>query len=464
MAQGQASGSVVTRMSIMMFLQFFVWGAWFTTLGACLAGNGLGDIIGGAYGTAPLAAIFAPLFLAIVADRFFASEKVMGVLFLVGGGLLCAVPTLAADPENAKLIYMLFLGHMLCYMPTLGLSNSIVFANVSDAAAFPKVRVWGTIGWIVAGLLNGFMGWSVSLMMFYVGGVAALALGVFCFALPNTPPPAKGQPLNLRAIFMVDALSLLRRPAFAVFAICSTLICIPLAYYYGVTSQYLTQTGFVEAASAMSIGQMSEIFFMLLIPFFFRKLGVKWMILIGMLAWLSRYLLFAYGAPDQVVWMLLLAVALHGICYDFFFVTGFIYTENSADESIRNQAQGLLVFLTQGVGMFFGYKVAFGAYTPPGPPDAALAAAIGEARPQNVISFGEQLTKLFSVNMPETVDPVLLSETMAAWKVFWMWPAAMAGVIAVVFFLAFWDRGDGSKKSAVDSDADLENSNADTPA
>ncbi len=433
-----ASSTTNLRLSVMMFLQFFVWGAWFSTLGACLGANGLDGIKGAAYGTAPIAAMIAPLILGLIADRFFASERVMGVLFLLGGAMMCAVPHFITSAD-ASMVKMLFLGHMLCYMPTLGLSNTIAFSNISDQSKFPALRVWGTIGWIAAGLIVGFLGWSFKLQIFSLAGISSLVLGVFCFFLPHTPPPAKGQTLSLRALFMLDALSLLKKPAFAVFLICSTLICIPLAYYFGVTGDYLADAGFRQPASSMTIGQMSEIIFMLLIPFFFRRLGVKWMILIAMLAWVLRYLLFAYGADHQVMWMLFLGIALHGICYDFFFVTGFIYADKTAPATVRGQVQGLLVFLTQGVGMYLGYQVAFGKMGEQLVSHGDLSKAIVAAQPAETLSFAQQLGRLFQVGLPE-VDAALLAKAMGEWKVFWMLPAGMAAAIAVIFFLAFWDK------------------------
>ncbi|RZW13781.1 MAG: MFS transporter, partial [Desulfobulbaceae bacterium] len=377
------------------------------------------------------------------------------VLLLIGGVLLLVIPSVAAGgPDNGSLMVWLMLGNMLCYMPTLGLGNSIAFANL-DRLAFPKVRVWGTIGWIVAGLVVGFMGWTSSFNMFYLAGAASVALGAFSFLLPHTPPPAKGEPVDLRALLMVDALSLFKRPAFLVFMLCSCLICIPLAYYYGLTGNYLSNAGFEQAASTMTIGQMSEIFFMLLIPFFFRHLGVKWMILVGMLAWIARYLLFAFGAPEQVIWMLFFSVALHGICYDFFFVTGFMYTDKIAPKAIRSQAQSMLVFFTQGIGMYFGYKVAFGNFgtvSKYGDLDGAIKAARGTEE----LTFWEQLKRMFSVDMPESVDAGLISEAMLQWKEFWIFPALMAAGIAVIFFLAFWDK-------VQVADADVEDIAADTP-
>ncbi|MFC1584819.1 MFS transporter [Fibrobacterota bacterium] len=430
---------VITQLSVMMFLQFFLWGAWFVTLGQCLGTNGLADFIGGAYGTAPIAAIIAPLFLGIIADRFFASQKVMGVLLLIGGVLMCIVPSVAAT-GNGKLMVWLFTGHMLCYMPTLALGNNIVFANVSDQNMFPKIRVWGTIGWIVAGLIIGFLGWSAKFNIFWLAGICSLSLGLYCFVLPDTPAPAKGKPVDYRALLMFDAFSLMKKPAFLVFIICSTLICIPLAYYYAFTSNYLSNSGFLAPASTMSIGQMSEIIFMVLMPFFLRRIGVKYMILVGMLAWVTRYVLFAVGAPSQVTWMLFLGILLHGICYDFFFVTGFMYTDRVSSKDIKSQAQSMLVFFTQGIGMYFGYKVAFGKFFGTVSEDyQALDSAIKAVRPEESLSFLQSLGRMFSVEKL-SVDPTIISNAMSSWKAFWFLPAIMASVIAVVFFLGFWDK------------------------
>lgn len=432
-------GSVRTRLSVMMFLQFFTWGAWFATLGKCLADNGLGEFGGGAYGSAPIAAIIAPLFLGLIADRFFPSQLVMGFLLLLGGVFLCVAQGYA-EAGNGQMMVNLFIAHMLCYMPTLGLSNSITFANVSDSNDFPKIRVWGTIGWILAGLAVGFQGWSGNLNILWLGGISSIVTGLYCFTLPHTPPPAKGEPISFRTMFMVDAFRLLAQPAFFVFILCSTLICIPLAYYYGLSSNLLGQVGFEAPASTMTLGQMSEIFFMLLIPFFFRRLGVKWMILVGMAAWVIRYLLFAYGAPDQVIWMMLLAVLLHGVCYDFFFVTGFMYTDNKAPKEIRGQAQSMLVFFTQGIGMYFGYRVAFGKNAEVVTKYGELSEALQAASPPQEFSFAESLTRMFSVSRPEGIDQQLVSETMAQWKQFWTLPAIMAGVIMIAFALLFYDK------------------------
>ncbi|MFK7789933.1 MAG: MFS transporter [Phycisphaeraceae bacterium] len=472
--------AVLTRLSIMMFLQFFAWGAWFATLALAMGSNDLGDYIGGAYESAPIAAIFAPLFLGLIADRLFPSEKVMGVLMVIGGGIMCGVAVLAPQgAEKGGLIVWLMIAYMMCYMPTLGLANTITFTHLPQEL-FPKARVWGTIGWIVAGLGLGAVGWSASLNIFWLGAISSLLLGIYSFTLPSTPPPAKGKPLDIGSLLMFDAFKLLKSPPFFVFAICSFLICIPLAYYYGQTSAYLGAAGFTEAGAAMTLGQMSEIGFMLLIPFFFRKLGVKLMLLIGMGCWVLRYALFAMGAPDQIMWMLLMGIALHGICYDFFFVTGFIYTDKKAPAAIRGQAQSLLVFLTQGLGMFVGFRMAFGGNVPftawlseqswassiikepikiPNSLGeigvtgdmADIGAAPANHQPlidniaqlkgeQEAPTFVETMTGMFGKGYPEGVDPTLRDAAMNDWMNYWYFPAGMAAVILVVFAVFFWDK------------------------
>jgi len=479
---------IVPLLSGMMFLQFFAWGTWFATLGAALTEHSLANFIGAAYEAAPISAILAPLFLGLIADRFFPSEKVMGVLMLVGGVLMLfitgaadAAATFAAESteklkalnldadqfnerfreqqlaenKSAGLMVWLILAHLLCYMPTLGLGNTIAFTHIKDQTHFPKIRVWGTIGWIVAGLTVGFMNWSAEFQIFWLCAISSITLGVFCFFLPHTPPPLKGQPLNLRSLLMLDAFKLMADRNFFVFAICSMLVSVPLAFYYGSTSPFLTQTGFKEAAATMTLGQMSEIFFMLLIPFFFRSLGVKNMILVGIAAWVIRYLLFAMGAPNQVTWMLLLGVVLHGICYDFFFVTGFIYTDKKAPREIRGQAQSLLVFLTQGIGMFFGYRImaggnlfgviplnlTFGSYGEQVSRAEEFSQAVSALQgKQAEVSFFESLTMMFSKGLPDGLDPTLLEKTMIQWQNFWISPAIMAAIVLVVFAVAFWDR------------------------
>ncbi len=446
-------GSVTTRLSVMMFLQFFIWGAWAPTLGACFSANGLSDTTGSVYGTGPIAAIFAPLFLGLIADRLFASQKIFGVLMMLAA-VFMYLAIGYAEAGNGNMVYTMFLAHMLCFMPTLGLGNSITFANVDDQDKFPAIRVWGTIGWIVAGLAVGLLGWSTQFNILWLSMGAALALGVYSFSLPNTPPPAKGKPLDIQSLFMKDAFSMLTSMPFAVFMLCSTLVCIPLAYYYAFTSNLLTTAGFEQASSIMTIGQMSEIFFMLLIPFFFRKLGVKWMLLIGMAAWAIRYLLFAYGAPQQVTSMLLMGLVLHGICYDFFFVTGFMYTDKKSNEEVRGQAQSMLIFFTQGIGMYLGFWFAGDKFGSTMTKEAELAEAIGSARSGEELTFVEQMSRMFSKSMPEGIDPDLLGETMNQWKEFWTLPAYMAIGVLVLFAVLFWDQVKSEETSAAESDSE----------
>jgi len=435
--------STTAKLSVMMFLQFFVWGAWFATLSQCLGANGLGDFGAGAYGSAPYGAIFAPLFLGLIADRFFPSQMVMGVLFLLGGLFMYLAHGAAVD-GNGGLMVWYFIGHMLCYMPTLGLGNTVAFTHL-DRASFPKVRVWGTVGWIAAGLFVGFRGWSADLSIFLVAAVASVALGAFCFFLPQTPAPSKGEKVDLRSLLMVDAFRMLLKPSFAIFILSSFLICIPLAYYFANAAVSMENNGFLQPASTLTLGQMSEIVFMLMIPFLFRKLGVKWMILIGMLAWVLRYVLFAYAGSTGMVWMFFLAVGIHGICYDFFFVTGFMYTDRAAPAKVRGQAQSLLVFFTQGLGMWIGYKVAFGkAGTLES--SAKLKEVIDGARGTSEDpTFWERTKAMFSVDMPEGLDENLVSKAMGEWQAYWLFPAMMALVIMVFFFFAFKDT---SKESA----------------
>ena len=440
------NSNIRLRLSVMMFLQLFVWGTWFTTLSLALSSNGMSGVIGGAYAAVPIAAIIAPLFLGLISDRFFNCEKTMGVLHLIGGGLLLLAPSLIAKGQGDTLSWIITL-HMLCYMPTLALSNTVAFSNIDDRNKFPALRVWGTIGWIAAGLVVGGLGMSSSPKIFTLGAFSAIALGVLCFFMPKTPPPAKGKPINIGTLLMFDAFKMLGNPSFLVFIICSALICVPLAYYFAYTAVYLPQIGFQAPASTMALGQVSEIFFMLLVPFFFRKFGVKIMILIGMLAWVARYMLFAFGAPDQVVWMILLGVVLHGICYDFFFVTGFMYTDKKAPKEVRSQAQSLLVFFTQGVGMFFGYKIAGAKFEAVKESSNALAGAIESPD----FGFWESFGKMLLAEKPDA-SGTLAQDAMANWKTFWMFPSIMALVVAGIFFVSFFDKGSSEEISTKEQD------------
>ncbi|HSJ10514.1 MAG TPA: MFS transporter, partial [Longimicrobiales bacterium] len=321
------------RLSLMMFLQFFVWGAWYTTVAVYMTNNGMETLTHWPYTVNPIAAIAAPFFLGLVADRYFATERVLGVLHLLGGVVMLAVPRTAADPT---LFIGLLLLYNLCYMPTLGLSNSLAFHHIRDQEKqFPLIRVFGTIGWIIAGLFVSFgLGTLMTNVLpeqtaapLYTTAVASLLLGLYCFTLPHTPPRAAGERVSLRSITGIDALATLGSRPFYVFIAASFLISIPLAAYYNFTQLYLGAAGVVNIAATQTMGQMSEVVFMLLMPFFFRRLGVKWMLVVGMGAWVLRYVLFALAAPDAVFWLIASGILMHGICYDFFFVTGQIYVD-----------------------------------------------------------------------------------------------------------------------------------------
>ncbi|MCP5382779.1 MAG: nucleoside permease [Kordiimonadaceae bacterium] len=352
------NSKIYGQLSVMMFLQLFVWGAWFVTLGSYLANIGFsGAEIGTTYLTNNIGAIISPLFIGLVADRFFAAEKVMAVLHLIGAVLLYYVSGLATTGS----IIVGFLIYNAVYMPTIALTNAVSFNQMDKPnEQFPLIRVWGTIGWIVAGLLITFIlgtkienveATSVPLKMAAIGSVI---LGLYSFTLPNTPPRSKGQKVSIGDMFGLESLALLKDRSFAVFSACSLLISIPLAFYYAFANLYFNEIGMEGVAAKMSLGQVSELGFMVLMPFFFRRFGVKWMLLVGMLAWVVRYALFATGDMDGLVWMIYVGILLHGVCYDFFFVTGQVYVEKKAGVEIRSSAQSFFTLLTYGFGLAIG--------------------------------------------------------------------------------------------------------------
>lgn len=397
------------RLSTMMFLEFFIWGAWYSVIAVYMSHHGMVDLTHWPFTVNPIAAILAPFFVGFIADRYFATEKVLGTLHITGGIIMFATPLATGAP----LIFILMLfAYNLCYMPTISLANTLAFSNIEDQEKeFPVIRVFGTVGWIVAGLVVSFVLGSFvaeglrpeqTAMPLYLTAAASIVLGFYSFTLPHTPPPAAGQNVSIRAVIGIDAFKTLSNPSFNIFLISSLLISIPLATYFNFTQIFLEVTGFENIAATQTIGQMSEVVFMLLMPFFFVRLGVKWMLGVGMFAWVLRYALFALGAPDTVTWMILAGIALHGVCYDFFFVTGQIYVDMKANKKIRGQSQGLIVILTYGVGMLIGAQLAGLTYN----------SFLGDA---SVLSLDQ-------------------------WYNFWWIPAIFAGAVMIFFIALFKDR------------------------
>ena len=360
------NSTIRIKLSIMMFLEFFIWGAWFVTLGTFLGNNlkASGSETAAIFSTQSWGAIIAPFIIGLIADRYFNAEKILGILHLIGAFLMYQM----YQSEEVGMFYTYVLSYMILYMPTLALVNSVSFNQMKDPEKeFANIRVWGTIGWILAGLSISFIfHWDTAKAIsegflkntFLLAGIAALLLGIFSFSLPKTPPKVSDEKIKIGDIIGLDALKLLKDKNFAIFFISSILICIPLAFYYQNAHPFLTEAGVTNPTGKMAIGQISEALFLLLIPVFFTRFGFKKTILIGMLAWAIRYVLFAYGNGGDLSFMLIIGIALHGICYDFFFVSGQIYTNSKAGEQYKSAAQGLITLATYGVGMLIGFAVA----------------------------------------------------------------------------------------------------------
>ncbi len=421
---------------IMMFLQFFVWGAWYVTAPNFLTTIGFdGNDIGWTYAVGPIAGIIAPLFVGMVADRFMAAQKVLGFMHLLGGGLMFFATTQMTETGSPDTINIIFFLYMLTYYPTLALSNTVAMKNMTDSEKeFPKIRVFGTLGWIAAGFALTFLAFEKNINMFYMTSAAAVLLGIISFALPNTPANSDSE-ATIGQLLGLDALALLKDKAYMIFMISSILICIPLAFYYQIASRVVEMVE-LPIGVTMSYGQWSEVIFMLCIPFFFARLGVKKMLGVGMAVWALRYALFAVGAPSQTSSLIILGVVVHGICYDFFFVTGQIYTDQKAPEPIRAQAQGLLVMLTLGVGMFVGAKVAGYIETACTPEKYTVLEREADISDDDYAA-AQKIHELKQID----------------WQKLWGIPAIFAAGVLVFFFVAFKDDGSGASTATEPADS-----------
>ena len=403
--------AIRVKLSSMMFLEFFIWGAWFVTMGTYLTTtlHATGTQNAGAYATQAFGAILAPFIIGLIADRYFSAQKILGVLHLAGAASLYYA-TVVTDFDK---FYPNILFYMIIYMPTIALANSVAFKQLTNPnKEFPWVRVFGTLGWIVAGVIIAWLDWEHKgslVLTFRLAAIASLVLGLFSFTLPDTPPGKIGQKVTFGEIIGLDAIGMLKKRSYLIFFIASVAICIPLAFYYNFTNPFLNEIGMVKAAGKQAWGQVSEFFFMVMMPFFFVRLGVKKMLAFGMLAWALRYVFFAYGDVGNNYWMLIAGIVLHGICYDFFFVTWQIYTENVAGPRFKSSAQGFITLATYGIGMLIGYYLS-------GP----------------------------------IVDHWQTSPTTHNWQNIWLIPGGIAAVVLIVFLLFFSDKDHIETKPGLD--------------
>ena len=398
-AERPADGLLTGRLSALMFMQFFVWGAWTVTLGLVMQTVGIGNLIGNAFSVGPIASIVGSFLLGMAAARYVSPRMLMVILHLIGGAILFMLPSLV-NPERGDTLVWVLLGYMILYMPTVGLANTIALKSLGDRTdRFPFVRAFGTLGWIAAGLIVGWAGLSASPQIFTISAVVSIALGLYSFTLPNVEPDAPRDESVVRQVFCVEAFSLLKQRSFMIFITCATLISIPLAMYYAYASPYVGATGIVNVGGTLAIGQMSELVFMFSMPWLYRRFGVKPLLLVGMAAWALRYALFAIGDGGASIWAVYLGVALHGVCYDFFFVAGAIYTGTIATpKGVNAQAQGMLTLFTYGVGML----------------------------------LGSQIGAMLYAQLPATPG-------IADWQQMWWYPAIAAALIAILFQFTFRD-------------------------
>jgi nucleoside transporter len=393
---------IKTRLGVMMVLEYIIWGSWYVTITTYLTStlHFSGTEAGAVFGTVSVASLVSPFFVGLVADRFFATERVMAALYVAGAVLIFLVTKV----ESFVAVYSLMLAFCLCYFPTIALTNSITMQQVADPGRdFPPIRVMGTLGWIAVNLVVGYMRVEADTTPFLIAAGACIVMAVYSLvALPHTPPRARGQKVTARQVLGLDALAMMKKRSYLVFVIASVLACIPLTFYYSFTNPYLNEVGVVNAAGKMTLGQVSEVVLLLLMPIVFRIVSVRGILLAGLLAWTVRYLLLAYGDPGPGMWMFYVAIMLHGICYDFFFVSGQLYTDQEAPPHLRSTAQGFITFVTYGLGMLVGSLLSGGALD------------------------------YFSM----TVDGTLVRN----WTSFWLSSALMSFAIMLVVLFVFRDR------------------------
>jgi len=389
------------RLMGMMFLQFFIWGSWYATGGNYMQSHGMGDIIYLAYMVSPIGSIVSPFFMGMIADRFFAVQKVMGVMHILSGLFVICAPWLGTTSPSLFLLFLLF--HMLCYMPTVGLASATAFHLVKDKEKeFPIIRLFGTFGWIGAGILvSYFLEGDDTALPMYVAGIGGIFMGLYSFTLPDVPPQGAGKKISFRDIIGLDALKQLYSRSFLIFIIGLLLISIPFAIYFPYTPVFLKAASISNPAFKMTFGQMSEVIFLLLLPWFFRRLGIRWVMILGLLAWSLRYGLFALGAPDAIVWMIITGIVLHGACYDFVYVASQVYIDKRATPEIRAQAQGFFVLISYGVGQGLGALTSGWIYN-------------------SIMKGGD-------------------SATLQQWQSFWAVPLLFSVVVTILFTLGFRD-------------------------
>ena len=397
------SSLLIVRLWIMVFLHYFVCGSWCVTMGTYLTQTLKfeGGQVGLAYGSTAIGAIVSPFFAGIVADRFFATQKLLGTLHLIGAGLLYFVTL----QETFNAFYPLLILYTVSYMAGHGLTNTLTLHHaVNPGKEFPIVMMAGSVGWIAAGLVISGLQLEDNVGMFQLACGAAALMGLYSFTLPNTPPKGAGQRVSVRTMLGLDALKLMREPSFATFIVCSFLICIPLSFYFAWMNVFLNELGIANAAAKMTIGQVSDVVFLLLLPILLPVFRAKGILLIGMAAWALRFGLFAwFDTARDAHWMMYLGIAVHGVCYDFIFVMGRMYVDKRAGKEIRGAAQGLHAFVTLGIGMFVGMW---------------LSGVVGE-------HYARQGS-----------DGAVTHN----WQMIWAIPAVLSVVLSILFVVSFKDR------------------------